>query len=209
MAMNLQRVSAPLYEPINVDDIMQHSRIDSDVEYTYVLSLIQAAREHVEDELRRTLMPTTWEWTLDNWSCVPLAIPRAPLRSIVSIKYTDEDGAETTYSASNYYIDTASEPGRLMLKPDASWPSVALQAIAGVKLRFVAGYADLLTESSSQAEITAARNAIPMRHRQAIRLIAAHLYENREEVTMGAGLTPAQLPLGVSALLMPTRMIRF
>ncbi len=207
--MNLQRISGPLHEPISVDDLMMHSRIDSDAEYTYVQSLIAAAREHVEDELRRTLMPTTWEWTLDNWPCVPLAIPRAPLRSIVSIKYTDEDGVEATYSASNYFIDTASEPGRLMLKPDASWPSVTLQAIAGVKIRFVAGYADALDEDSTQAEITAARNATPIRARQAIRLIAAHLYENREEVTMGAGLTPAQLPLGVSALLMPLRVIRF
>jgi uncharacterized phiE125 gp8 family phage protein len=208
-AMNLQRVTQPLYEPVNVDDLMQHSRIDSDAEYTYVLSLIQAAREHVEDELRRTLMPTTWEWTLDAWPAVPVEIPRAPLRSIVSIRYTDEDGVEATYSSANYYIDTGSEPGRLMLKPNADWPAVDLQAIAGVKIRYVAGYADLLDADSTQAEITAARNAIPMRHRQAIRLIAAHLYENREEVTMGAGLTPAQLPLGVSALLMPTRVIRF
>jgi uncharacterized phiE125 gp8 family phage protein len=207
--MILHRVTQPLYEPVNVDDIMQHSRIDSDVEYTYVLSLIAASREHVEDELRRTLMPSVWELTLDCWPALPLPLPRAPLRSIVSIKYTDEDGVEATYSSSNYYIDTASEPGRLMLKPNANWPAVNLQAIAGVKIRFVAGYADLLDEDSTQAEITAARNAIPMRHKQAIRLIAGHLYENREEITMGAGLSPAQLPLGVSALLMPTRVIRF
>jgi uncharacterized phiE125 gp8 family phage protein len=207
--MILQRVTQPLYEPVNVDDIMQHSRIDSDVEYTYVLSLIAAAREYVEDELRRTLMPSTWELTLDGWPGVPLELPRAPLRSIVSIKYTDEDGVEATYSSANYYIDTASEPGRLMLKPALNWPAVNLQAIAGVKVRFVAGYADLLDTDSTQAEITAARNAIPMRHKQAIRLIAAHLYENREEVTMGAGLSPAQLPIGTSALLMPTRVFSF
>lgn len=207
--MILQRISGPLHEPVSADDIYGHSRIDSDVEYTYVQSIISAAREHVEDELRRTLMPSTWELTLDDWPALPLPLPRSPLRSITSIKYTDSSGVEATYSSANYYIDTASEPGRLMLKPNSSWPSVSLQAIAGVKVRYVAGYADLLNADSTQAAITAARNAIPMRHRQAIRLIAGHLYENREEITMGAGLMPAQLPLGVSALLMPTRVLGF
>lgn len=207
--MNLQRISGPLHEPISADDLMMHSRIDSDAEYTYVQSLVSVAREHVEDELRQTLMPSVWELVLDAWPCVPLALPRSPLRSIESIKYTDEDGVEATYSSSNYFVDTASLPGRLMLKPDSSWPTVTLQAIAGVKIRFNAGYADPLDATSTPAQITAARNAIPMRARQAIRLIAAHLYENREEVTMGAGLTPAQLPLGVSRLLMPLRVIGF
>ena len=65
-----------------------------------------------------------------------------PLRSITSITYRDEDGTAATFDAANYRVDTATEPGRVVLAPGADWPSVALDSSNPITVRFVAGYAD-------------------------------------------------------------------
>jgi len=243
--MSLQRVAEPLYEPISVDEARAHLRVDGDEDYGYIGGLIAAARAHVEDELRRTLMPTEWQLQLDDWpgrttetllspltviagvnsqsAYMPLQVasamdrmpgrllelPMAPLRSVTSVKYVDANGVEATFASTNYTVDAWSAPGRIALNRMAVWPGVQLLPVGGVRVRFVAGYADLLTAASPQTDITAARNAVPERYKAAIKLIVGHLYENREEVMVGAGIVASQLPLGVHKLLMPTRVFGF
>lgn len=56
---------------------------------------------------------------------------------------------------------------------------------------------------------TAGRNEVPAVYLAAMKLIIGHLFENREEVVIGSGLTASQLPVGVSNLLAPTRNVRF
>jgi uncharacterized phiE125 gp8 family phage protein len=205
--MNLKRVTEPLYEPLSVDDLQAHLRVDSDADYPYIQSLIMVAREHVEDETGQTLMPTTWELQMDTWpTALAFELPMAPLRSVTSIKHVTDAGAETVFSSSNYIVDAWASPGRVALVDGATWPSDDIRSVGGVRVRFVAGYADMLDVNSTVVQVAAARNAIPERARHAMRLIVGHLYENREQVVMGAGLVPAQLPMGVSYLLMPMRV---
>jgi uncharacterized phiE125 gp8 family phage protein len=198
------------YEPISVDEAMLHCRVDSDTEYSYVQALVIAAREYVEAESWRALMPRVMEMRMDGWpSNRVIELPSPPLHSVTSVTYVDINNAVATYDAANYVVDTGSEPGRLALKSAASWPSAELAPIGSVRIRYVAGVADVLTGSSTQEQITAVRNTVSERHKAAIKLIVGHLYENREQVMAGAGLSATQLPMGVSALLMSDRAFRF
>lgn len=208
--MNLIRVTQPLYEPCSVDEMKLHMRVDGDVEHGYIQSLIIAARKHVEDVLSRTLMGSEWELHLDRWPGSKAELPMAsPLRSISSVTWLNTSDAPTVISSSSYYAETGREPGRIVLRNGASWPGNAnLREVSGVRIRYLAGYADALTTSST-AQIAAARNAVPETFRAAIKLIVGHLYENREAVVVGAGLTGAQIPLGVDALLWPDRVMTF
>ena len=226
--LNLRRVASPLYEPISVDDALMHARIDNDVERSYVIGLIRVAREYVEDVTWRTLMGTEWDVGLDSWpNTVPppyagveqaLALnlwpvrggwgmPRAPLRSVTSITYVDDTGGTNTFPLSNIVVDTLSEPGRISLKRSVAWPSVILVPVGAIKIRFVAGYSDVLTNASTPEQLAAARAACPAAAIHAIKLIAAHLYENREETVTGTII--ASLPMGVDALLSPLRAMEF
>lgn len=56
---------------------------------------------------------------------------------------------------------------------------------------------------------TAGVEEVPAAYKHAMLLIIGHLFENREEVVIGSGLTASQLPMGVSNLLAPTRHVRF
>ena len=49
-------------------------------------------------------------------------------------------------------------------------------------------------------------SAVPRPIRQAILLLIGTMYENRESVLVAQGVTVAQLPFGVDALLMPYRI---
>jgi uncharacterized phiE125 gp8 family phage protein len=207
--MNAPTVITPCqYEPVSVDDMMLHSRVDSDAEYSYLEGLVMVARRYVEQVTRRVYMPAVLEWTLDAWpSARYIEVESPPLRAVESVKYVSEAGSETVFNASNYIVDTAPAPGQIWLRRDASWPSETLRESGAIKIRYTAGYSDVLGASPTQAQITAARSAVPINVRHAIKLIAAHLYENREQVVAQVGLVQmAQLPLGVDALLASERV---
>lgn len=185
--MALKLITAAIIEPVTLAEAKLHLRVDHDDEDTLITNLIKVARELVEDATWRTLLTTTWELRLDNWPGMPLQMPKAPLQSIVSIKYMDEDGLETTVASTVYDADTYSEPGRLFFKKDQVWPSVNLYERGGVRIQFKAGW-------------LAAAN-VPYKIKAAMQLLIGHLYENREEVIISSGLTPVVLPAGVNALL--------
>jgi len=153
--------------------------------------LIRAAREWAEGYTNRALITQTWELVLDTWPGTGyIDIPLPPLQSITDIKYKDTDGTESTWAATNYITDTDSFVGRVVLAYGCSWPSGTLYPAAGIRVRFVTGYG-LAT-------------SVPQRYKQAIMLLAAYWYENRE----GAAEKPlAEIPFAVKALLGLDRVV--
>lgn len=95
---------------------------------------------------------------------MPLKLPKPPLQSVLSIKFTDSTNAQTTFDPANYIVDTASEPGRIALAYGQSFPNITLQPINGIAIQFVAGYG--------------AATAVPENVKTAIKLYVAHRYEN-------------------------------
>jgi len=189
-------VTAAADTVVSLDDVKQQSRIDVTTDDAYISEfLIPAAEETVEAYLRRPLLVRTYKLTMDGWPAGDrLTLPKPPLISVSSVVYYDEDGASATYASSNYIVDTASQPGRLVLKSGSSWPSTVLQEINGVEITFTAGYATVPD--------------IPLRARQAVLVLAATLYEHRESIVAAPGIAIAELPL-VQHLLYPLRDLRF
>jgi len=192
--MTCTLLTAPTIEPLTISDIESHSRLYSPDERVLIESYIVAARELVETWTNRALITQTWVLWLDSFPCGHMSIPRPPLQAVTSITYFDEAGEEGTFSAENYIVDTASVPGRVALNASAMWPTTTLRAVNGVRVEFVAGYGDTADD-------------VPMTIRQAMRLLVADWYENREATLIMQGITVEALPTGVDALLRSHRII--
>ena len=190
MIVGLTVVTAPAIEPVSIDDLKTDLRIDSDLTDHDVLieSLGRAAREWVERTAKRALITQTLKLTLDEWpDSDRISLPRAPLISVGSIKYTDTSGSENTFSASSYFADTDNEPGRVVLHNGESWPSAALRPAAGIAIEYNAGF--------GPEEID-----VPDSYKNAIRLLVAFWYDNPSAVST-SGAVPQEIPFGVRALI--------
>jgi uncharacterized phiE125 gp8 family phage protein len=184
-------VTAPASEPISLSEAKDHLRVTSTDDDTYITSLIKVARQHVEVVTSRALITQTWDYFLDSFSD-EMEIPKAPLQSVTSIKYIDTDGNTQTLSTSVYTVDADSDPGKVLLAYNQSWPSVRSVNHA-VTIRFDAGYG--------------AATDVPEPIRQAMLLLIGHYYENRQQVIVGT--ITASLPMAVDALLAPYKVRYF
>jgi len=189
-------ITAPSVEPLELADLKNDLKVDTDLTADDALidALLTAGREWAEGFTNRAFITQTLELTLDTWPAGnAIRVPRPPLQSVSSIKYYDQDDTEYTLSSANYLVDTASEPGRIVLNSGQSWPGTALRPANGVVVRFVAGHGDAASE-------------VPAKVIQAIRLTVGHWYENRLAVS-GTGAVPKEVPFGVMALLWQDRMV--
>ncbi len=181
----LKSITAPASEPVTLAEAKLHVRQDLDADDTLITGLITAAREEVERISWHGLLTQTWELVLDRWpACDAIELPHPPLQSVTSVKYTDSNGVETTWSAANYVVDTDSVPGRIVLGFNVAWPLFVLQPTGGIRIRYVAGW-------------TSAAN-VPQALKQAMLLLVGHWYENREDTGKAATDTIAR---GVADLL--------
>lgn len=193
-------ISAPAAEPVSLTEAKLHLRLAADAtaaaaytaEDTLLSALIQAARERAEAITRRAFVTQTWEMYLDEWPREGfIRLPLPPLQSVTSVKYTDADGVEHTFT--DWTADTASLPGRVVLNYGAAWPSETMRTNNPIAVQFVAGYGDAA--------------AVPASIRAAMLLMIGHLYENREESIAGVSITA--IPMGAEALLSPFRLVEF
>jgi uncharacterized phiE125 gp8 family phage protein len=159
---------------------------NSNVEDTYLSSLITVAREYCETVTRRGLGTQTLELILDDFSNDYIELPKSPVQSITSIKYKDSDSTETTWT--DYVSDTDKIPALIMPEYGDTFPSFTPYPSGAVRIRYVAGH----TTSD-----------IPKSIKQAMLLLIGHLYENREE-TIAKKLE--NIPLGIQALLSTYRV---
>jgi uncharacterized phiE125 gp8 family phage protein len=138
-------------------------------EDTLLTSIIQAAREQVEDITRRALITQTWDYYIDRFpNSNAFKLPFGNLQSVTHIKYTDSDGTQTTMTVSDEYIveTNGDKCGRIVLPYGESWPSFTAYPSNPIVIRFVCGW-------TSAA-------AIPEKIKSALKLILTDLYENRE-----------------------------
>lgn len=137
--MELKLITAPSIEPVSLTTMKSYLRIDGTDMDTLLTALIAAGRSYAERFQNRAYLTQTWEASFDAFPDSPVELPLPPLASVTSIKYTNSAGVEATMSSLDYIVDTDSTPGRVALKSGVSWPSVTLQPVNGVKIRFVAG----------------------------------------------------------------------
>jgi uncharacterized phiE125 gp8 family phage protein len=184
--VGLKRTAEPSIEPVTLDEANLHCKVEPGVteDNVLILSLIIAARNYVENQLNRSLITQTWELVLDTFpSGNEVALPKGDVQSVTNVTTYDEADASSVFTSSGYRVDTYGD--RVTLVDGYSWPS-DLRAHNGVIITYVAGYGD---------EPEDVPNAI----RQAILMLVAHWYENREAVATGTINTV--IKMGVDAAL--------
>lgn len=142
----------------------EYLRVDGNNFDVTISNLIKAAREASQNYQNRAFFTQTWELSFDSFPDTPIRIPLPPLQSIVSVKYTDENGLEVTMSLTDFVIDKRSEPGRIAFKFGGQWPVVTLQLIDSVVIQFTAGYTDI--------------NKVPNAVKLAYMVFISHRFEN-------------------------------
>ncbi|MGE5611152.1 MAG: head-tail connector protein [Bacillota bacterium] len=164
--MGLQLLTTNSIIPVSIEELADYLRIDTSIDGNGVLSsLTLAAVEFLERETNTQISPAQYLLTLDGFgSESAVRLPRPPLASVDSIKFTDPTGAEQVLDPALYVVDTAS-PGRVVLRPCKSWPATDRSANC-VRITFTAGYPEVWK--------------IPYTLQQAIKMMVGHWYEHRE-----------------------------
>lgn len=147
MLGGLVTVTAPTDTVVSIAEVKAHARIDISDDDIQVQRKIAEATAIVEDYCSLALLTQTLDWTFDQLptgACYSralryLELPRAPLVSVTSVTTTNDDGDASVMSSLDYYVDTASHPGRLCLKSASAWPT-DVREFAGITVRFVAGW---------------------------------------------------------------------
>jgi len=185
---SLVRIVAPAEEPITLDEARLHLRLDADFtdDDPLVGTLIQAAREYVESDTHRALLPQTWRLTRDAFPCEnALSLEASDVASVTSFSYVDATGAPTPFAA--YILDADATPARVVRNFGTTWPNARVQRNA-VVVEF-------------ERQMAADPSGIPAKIKAAMKLLVGHWYENREAVLVDSRAAGITVPLAVDALL--------
>lgn len=179
---------APTEEPLSLADAKLHLRVTGSSEDALITSLIVTARERCEELSMQSLVTRTYDYYLHTWPARnAIALPMPPILSLVSLTYTTDTGATGTVPVESYYL--APQWERIVLQRGASWPTASLREYDAIKIRYTAGYG--------------AASAVPSWAKHAMRLLIAHWFVNREEVTMGS--VGHRIPEAAMSILMANR----
>lgn len=203
----LTRIAGPAVEPVPYGEAAAHLRLTSDTESALVHGHIRAARMAVESWTGRALITQQWRLSLDAWpgptgnmglvrpaaGATPrhIVLPRPPLQSVTQVALYDDGDVQTLWPTSNYYVDSARVPGRLVLR-DGAVPPRPGRAANAIEIDFTCGYG-------------ASPGEVPEPMRQAMLILIAHFHENRELVD-NSGKTET-VPMSVAGLLAPYRQL--
>jgi len=185
------QVTGPVDEPLSLEEMKEHLRVDAADEDALIADYITAARAAAEAYTGRAFVTQTWQAHFAGWPADGvLELPLPPLQNVTWVKYTTEAGVLNTLAANVYRVVTASEPGCILLAPNQSWPIETLDAGLPVVVQFVCGYGSAA--------------AVPAGMKQAMRWLVGHMTENREAVTMATS-SPQQVPMSARWALDPHR----
>jgi hypothetical protein len=181
-------VSEPAMEPLTLAEAKGFLKVDGTADDALIVLLIAAARQWVETYTRRSFMTQTWDCLYLDFPSIgaPLVIPKAPLVSVSSITYTDENSVEQTWASTNYAVQTFAGPsagrGLVRVTPTTSYPATLTEAETPVTVRVVCGYG-------------ATPASVPAGIRSAIALLLGDLYTQRQETIVGFSSSKTQTTL--------------
>lgn len=184
------------YTPVSLAEMWQQLRLiavnpapdgfktpEDETIMAYVAA-ITSALEGPEGWLGRVLTPQHWTLYLPTLSGLSsIKLPWGQLQSVTGITYTDTNGDEQTLDSSLYTVRAATGAkdtsiGSVVRVNGASWPQMK-STDRGVGLTFVAGYPVGQCDPLIKAYI---------------RMCAATMFENREDVIIAPGALPYRLP---------------
>ncbi len=187
--------TAPAQEPVTLAEMKTWARIDDSDNDDTITGNILAARRWVETLTHRALITQTLVYKISRFPgpiTTVIELPGGKTQTLTSIAYLDTDGDSQTWTASNYIADLVSQPGLVGLAYGKDWPSIREWSLP-ITITYSAGYGDDPGD-------------VPEELRTAIKIIAAELFENREDSIVGAPI--ASVPWGAKRLADPYRIHR-
>lgn len=182
------RLNDPAIEPVAVEEMRAHLRLNGSEEDSSLSGFLKAARTHIEQATRRALISQSWRLYLDGWPVGRIVrLPVSPVQSVDQITVYDRDGNASQLQSSDWQLDRSTQPERVKIKLGVGLPASDMMA---AEIDFTAGYG-------------AAASDVPENFRQAVRLLAGHWFEHREA---GTDLAVASLPQGLDRLLSTVRV---
>lgn len=139
-------VTAPAVYPLSLAEAKEHLRVTSTDENNLLTNLIKAVTLQAEELTGCKFITQTWKAFYNGWPDEYFVIPYPPLQSVTHIKYKNTAGTQTAWNDGNspmtyaYIVDTDSDPGRVVLGYDESWPSTTLYPSIPIEIQFICGY---------------------------------------------------------------------
>lgn len=167
---------------VSLSDMKEFLRVDHSDEDTTITAIIDAATQSIQDYTGRHFVATTWQMTIKTFYNIEAPYSATNVSNVKYYKPNEE--SLTTLSTDKYYVGT--QLGILRVN-FLDTPSVEEDRFGGVVIN---------------GTVTNQINP-PLTH--AIKMLAAHFYENRRAVVVGT--ITAVIPLGIKAIINPYRII--
>ena len=193
----------PASEPITLAEAKSYLRVDSSGDDALITSLIVSARKLCEEHMQRAIMSQTLQLFIDttgeidqplwegmrtgpylNYNKNYIDLPMPTVTAVTHVKTYDDSDNATVFASSNYYVDTARQPARVVLRTGETFPT-ALRVANAIEVQYVTGYANA--------------NAVPEPIKFSIYQVLTYLYEHRGDMYEGK----TSLPATASRLLSP------
>lgn len=154
-------VTPPTVEPVSLAEARAHLRLV--VEETspvtarpddfLVLKFVKAARLWAELFQNKAYLTQTFRLSMEAFPAKRyIELPRPPLQSVIALSYWDGSATQVVSfvdpsgtvltETDDYLVDTSSQPGRLCLKENVSWPAITSRAGA-VQVEYKAGHTNV------------------------------------------------------------------
>ncbi|NEW88735.1 hypothetical protein DU475_15895 [Rhodopseudomonas sp. WA056] len=187
--MPMLLLAGPAMEPWTVADLKSFLRVEHDADDAVIASLLTAARAQIEAATGRMLLAQRWRLVRHAWPRDGRIVLRGgPLRALIAVRTFDAHGAAHDVDPASFVLDLA---GGVIASPHWALPEPG-RAAAGIELDLELGYGS-------------AADDVPPPLRHAVRLLAAHWYDNRGDAASGAGT--AVLPGGIAAMIAGYRTV--
>lgn len=201
--MGYALITPPASEPVSLAEAKLQINIDATDTYTdsLILAQIVAARVAAEQITKRSLITQTWRYVMDSFpgqtiSSVPwgreFSIPnnavlleKGPVVAVTSITYTDTQGAQQTMPVADYFAELSGPAARVTPVFGKVWP-ITLPQIGSAVINFTAGYGGAAS--------------VPQGIKQWMLLRIGSMFENREGIVVGRGITTNELSFSDSLL---------
>jgi len=191
--MKTTLVTAPTGVVVDLETMKGHLRVDHDADDFYIETLTKSALACVENITNRKLLTQTWTAYADEWPRGDqFTLPYGKLQSVTSVIYLDEDGTSNTVDSGDYIVDILSDPGRVVLEADKSWPTETLYPSNPIQITYTCGY-------GVAADVPAPIKAAMM-------LLVGDAYANRESFVVGQSQTIQVIPNYLTGLLSSYRL---
>jgi len=181
--MQIQLTTPPAVEPVSLEEAKLHLRLATTAaeaaayttEDNWLTRNIKSARTQCEFETGRRFITQTLTMYLNRWPDERyIRIPYPPLQS-ATVTYQLEGEGDYDNTLSTVDVDIVSEPGRIILQPNESWPNGTLYTDKPIKITFVCGYGLAV--------------AVPEDIKNAMLLKLEDAYNNRGQVVIGVSVS--------------------